>query len=78
MTLCLSVQKTERGKCQKMVSLRSFGKKKKKEGEKECDYLQVIGSIYQIETRLKKNKLRTSRLNKKAPVIQEHGTHFQF
>lgn len=51
---------------------------KKKKGEKECDYLQVIGSIYQIETRLKKNKLRTSRLNKKAPVIQEHGTHFQF
>lgn len=39
---------------------------KKKKGEKECDYLQVIGSIYQIETRLKKNKLRTSRLNKKA------------
>lgn len=53
-------------------------KKKKKEGEKECDYLQVIGSIYQMETRLKKKKLRTSRLNKKAPVIQEHGTHFQF
>lgn len=46
MTLCLSVQKTERGNDRK-VSLSSLKKtKNKKEGKKECDYPQLIGSIY--------------------------------